>query len=50
MTMFRVHYADGGTIDVDAGRPDNARKAALETRKGIILKVKVVKEKVEAHG
>ncbi len=45
MTMFRVHYNDGSTMDVDADRPDNARKAALETRKGGILKVKVVKEK-----
>jgi hypothetical protein len=50
MTLFRVHYADGFTTDVDADRPDNARLKALEERKGIITKVKVVKEKAEAHG
>ena len=47
MTLFRVHYNDGSTMDVDADRPDNARLKALEERKGIITKVKVVKEKVD---
>lgn len=45
MTLFRVHYTDGSTTDVEAERPDNARLKALEDRKGIITKVKVVKEK-----
>ena len=42
--IFRLHYTDGTTLDVEAETPDQARKIAKESRGGAISKVKVVKE------
>lgn len=46
--IFRVHFTDGTTLDIDAETPDQARKQAKEMRDGIIAKVKVVKEEAGA--
>ena len=48
MSVFRLHYTDGTTLDVDAENPTQAREIAKERRTGVITKVKVVKEKVDA--
>jgi len=45
---FRVHFADGSTLDVDAENPTVARKQATALRPVIISKVKVVKERADA--
>lgn len=45
MTVFRLHYTDGTTLDVDAENPAQAREIAKDRHKGIVAKVKVVKEK-----
>lgn len=44
MTTFRVHYAGGDTVDVEADDPIDARQKANQQRGGIITKVKVVRE------
>jgi len=48
MTLFRVHYADGTAIDVEAETPAEARGIAGKRRAGIVTKVKVVK--ADGHG
>ncbi|MBZ9719133.1 hypothetical protein LB519_14890 [Mesorhizobium sp. AD1-1] len=49
MTAFRIHYADGRTLIVDAETPkDAASKAALTGHGGSISKIKVAKD--VAHG
>ena len=43
--LFRVHFTDGTTTDVDAGSANMARDAARDRKEGgIITKVKVVRE------
>ena len=44
--MFRVHFTDGSTIDVNAGSAAAARDIARSRRgdTGIVSKVKVVRE------
>lgn len=44
MAIFRLHYSDGTTLDVDAENPTQAREIAKERRTGVITKVKRVKE------
>ena len=48
MSVFRLHYSDGTTLDVDAESPTQAREIAKERRTGVVTKVKVVKEKADA--
>lgn len=43
MTTYRVHFADGDKIDVDAEDPIDARQKANAQRGGIVTKVKVLK-------
>ncbi len=44
MTLFRVHFSDGDTIDIDAPNPTQARDIARDRKGGgIITKVKRVK-------
>lgn len=45
--IFRLHYTDGTTLDIDADTPDAARKKAAAIRDGIVKKIKVVKERVD---
>lgn len=47
MSVFRLHYSDGTTLDVDAETPTQAREIAKERRTGVITKVKRVKEKAD---
>lgn len=47
MSVFRLHYTDGTTLDVDAENPTQAREIAKERRTGVVTKVKVVKESVD---
>lgn len=47
LTTFRVHFADGVTVDVDAETPPAAREIARRGHIGNITKVKVVKEKAD---
>jgi len=47
--IFRLHYTDGTTLDVDAENPTQARDIAKGRRDGIVTKVKVVKEKMDAE-
>lgn len=44
MSVFRLHYSDGTTLDVDAENPTHARKIAKDRRTGVVTKVKRVKE------
>lgn len=44
--LFRLHYADGTTLDIDADTPTQAREISKTRRDGIITKVKVAREKV----
>lgn len=44
--IFRLHYSDGTTLDVDAENPTQAREIAKERRTGVVTKVKVVRESV----
>lgn len=44
MTTFRVHFADGRTVDIAAEDPKQAREIAKERHSGIIAKIKVVRE------
>lgn len=44
MSIFRLHYTDGTTLDVDAENPVQAREVAKERRTGVITKIKVLKE------
>lgn len=44
MSVFRLHYSDGTTLDVDAENPTQAREIAKERRTGVVTKVKVLKE------
>lgn len=48
MPVFRLHFLDGTTLDVDAESPTQAREIAKVRRTGVVTKVKVVKEKVDA--
>lgn len=48
MSVFRLHYSDGTTLDVDAENPTQAREIAKGRRTGVVTKVKVVKEKADA--
>ncbi len=41
MTAFRIHYADGTKLTVQASNPADARKRASAKRDGIITKIKV---------
>jgi len=41
---FRVHFEDGQTLDVIAATPDEARRIAAKRIKGVIGKVKIVRE------
>lgn len=41
MPTFRIHYADGTKITVDAETPAEARKIAERRRIGIITKLKL---------
>jgi hypothetical protein len=44
MTTFRIHYADGSKLTVQASNPADARKQAEAKRGGLISKVKKLKE------
>lgn len=48
MSVFRLHYSDGTTLDVGAENPTQAREIAKERRTGVITKIKVVKERADA--
>lgn len=44
---FRIFFADGTTLDVQAANPTAARNQARKQREGVrITKVKVIKEPV----
>lgn len=43
LLTFRVHFADGVTIDVDAATPTAARIVAEKKHDAIVTKVKVVR-------
>lgn len=43
-TLFRVHFADGTTTDVEAANPKDARAAAEKKHASHIRKIKVVRE------
>lgn len=43
--IFRVHFADGTKIDVQADTPLEASAAAHRQRNGVITKIKRLKEK-----
>ena len=44
MTMFRVHFTDGTTVDVDTDTPNRARDTARDRKGGgVISKIKVLK-------
>ncbi|MER8560135.1 hypothetical protein [Mesorhizobium sp. M0578] len=45
MPTFRIHFADGTKVSVDANNALEARKKAERLRPGIISKVKVAVEK-----
>lgn len=43
--LFRIHFSDGSTVEVDAGSADAARDVARDRKDGsIVTKVKVVRE------
>lgn len=42
---FRVHFADGTKVDVQADTPTEASAAAHRQRIGVISKIKRLKEK-----
>ncbi|WP_181182624.1 hypothetical protein [Mesorhizobium sp. B3-1-9] len=45
MTSFRIHYADGKRLIVDAETPkDAASKAAKAGHIGIVTKIKIAKD------
>lgn len=44
LIRFRVHFADGTTVDVDAATPTAARISAQGKNDAIVTKVKVVRE------
>jgi hypothetical protein len=48
LVTFRVFFADGSTVDVDAANPYDARAAAQKSRDAVILKVKRLKERSDA--
>lgn len=49
MTTFRVFMAGNGYIDIEAARPELARKEASALYPGCrVTKIKVVKEKANA--
>lgn len=43
--IFRVHFADGSKIDIDAATAEAARKQAAKQVPGVkVLKIKIVRE------
>lgn len=44
LRTFKVHYADGTKVVVDAQNPTAARKIAEKRHDGIVTKIKLVKE------
>lgn len=42
--QYRVHFADGTKLDVDAETPAQARAAAVARHPGVVTKIKIVKE------
>lgn len=42
--LFRVHFADGDKLDIDAKTPAEAAASAKTARNGVITKIKLVKE------
>lgn len=49
MPVFRVHYADGVSFDIEAETPAQAREVAKVEHQGIIKKIKVVKEQADVR-
>ena len=48
---FRVHFAGGQTVDVDATDPNSARDQAMKVHKGaIVTKIKRRREEIPATG
>ena len=44
MLIFRLHYSDGTTLDLEAENPTQAREIAKDRRTGVVTKAKRVKE------
>lgn len=44
LTLFRVHFADGTTTDVEAATPKDAKAVAEKRHTSHIRKIKVVRE------
>lgn len=42
--LYRVHFADGTKVDVEADTPAQARAVAVARHQGVVTKIKIVKE------
>lgn len=43
LLTFRVHFADGVTVDIEAVTPTAARISAAKKHDGVVAKIKVVR-------